>query len=406
MTCLTIRFFKSTKMPSSTTSSSFPLRPTTMEIDLDALVFNYRELKRRAGSAKVMAVVKANAYGHGIVECAAVLERECQADYFGVALVEEGVKLRQAGIRAPILIFGGILSDQVGVYLEHDLDLTASSVDKLLLIESVAKAHGKRARIHVKIDTGMGRIGVRPSSAKKVFEAACAAQHCQLVGVFTHFATSDEPDLSFTREQLQRFNACLRFFPETGREFPLRHAANSGALFQVPGSALDMVRCGVSLFGVSPSEHLDGVVSKALRPVMKVLSRVVYFKVVQTGESVSYGRTWTAECDTRVVTIPVGYGDGYTRALSNRAQVLIRGRRFPIIGRVCMDQIMVNIGKGEAFNGDEVVLVGEQGKERITIEELAFLAGTISYEVLTALNLRIPRRYLQKGVVVSEDHIG
>jgi len=374
-----------------------------MEIDLDALVENYKQLRRLAGRAKVMAVLKANAYGHGLIECAQVLDRECQVDYLGVAIVEEGVRLREAGVQAPILVFGGVLNDQVGIYLKHNLDLTASSVDKLALIESVAKDEGARARIHIKIDTGMGRLGVRPSSARNVFEAAIAAQHCEVVGAFTHFATADEEDLSFARTQLDRFIKCLRFFPEHNRSSPECHAANSGALLQLPESHLDMVRCGITLFGVSPSENLRPLVARLLKPVMKVSSRVVYFKVVQAGESVSYGRSWTAQHNTRVVTIPLGYGDGYMRGLSNRAEVLIHGKRYPVIGKVCMDQIMVDIGEGTAYNGDEVVLIGEQGNERISIEELATHADTIPYEILTALNQRIPRRYVRgSGVVAAE----
>jgi alanine racemase len=385
--------------------SDLPLRPTVMEIDLDALIHNYKTLKARAGAAKLMAVLKANAYGHGLIECARSLERECGADYFGVALVEEGIKLRRAGISAPILIFGGLFNDQVGVYLDHDLELTASSVEKLKLIDAVAGAKGKRAKVHVKIDTGMGRIGIRPASAHKVFEAARECRNCDLVGVFTHFATSDERDLGFTRIQLERFNEALKFFPSNSLAMPLRHAANSGALLQFPDGMLEMVRCGLTLFGVSPSEHLQDVVRPSLKPVMRVTSKVVYFKVVLAGDSVSYGRTWTAHEDTRVITIPIGYGDGYPRALSSKGEVLVRGRRHRIVGRVCMDQVMVGIGDSEAFNGDEVVLVGTSGVERITIEELATHAGTIPYEILTGLNLRIPRRYLRNGDVVAVDHV-
>ncbi len=387
-----------------------PLRPTTMEIDLDALVFNYNALRQRAGKSKVMAVLKANAYGHGLIECARVLERECSADYFGVALVEEGMQLRKAGIKTPILIFGGIFNDQVQVYLDYDLDLTASSIDKLMLIEEVAKMRGMRARIHIKIDTGMGRIGVRPASAQKVFEAAMHAANCDLVGVFSHFATADESNLEFSKQQLSSFNDCIQFFTQQKRSMPIRHIANSGAILQLPESHLDMVRCGISLFGVSPSDHLTPTVKSLFKPVMKITSRVVYFKVVQPGESVSYGRTWTAKQNTRVVTIPIGYGDGYSRALSGDsdaigAEVIIRGKRYPIIGRVCMDQIMVDIGRDEAFNGAEVVLVGTQDSERITIEELAGHMRTIPYEVLTGLNLRIPRKYLRHNQIVARDQI-
>lgn len=381
------------------------LRPTSIEIDLDALCSNYQTLKARAATARVMAVLKANAYGHGLTQCAKALEEDCGADYFGVALVEEGVRLRRAGIKTPILVFGGLFTDQVGIYLDHGLDLTASSIDKLRLIDEVARTRNVRARVHLKIDTGMGRIGVRPESAPALFDAALRCTSTDIVGAFTHFATADEADLTFTHEQLERFLAAVQPYQSKASAPLCLHAANSGALLQLPETHLDMVRAGISLFGVAPSSYLEPLVQGILKPVMRVTSRVVFFKVVKAGASVSYGRTWIASEDTRVVTIPLGYGDGYPRALSNRAEVLIRGNRYPIVGRVCMDQIMVAIGQGESYNGDEVVLVGAQNQEHIRIEELAARAGTIPYEILTALNLRIPRRYVKNGCTAAHDEV-
>jgi alanine racemase len=338
-----------------------------------------------------MAVVKANAYGHGLLECAPVLAAE-GVDAFGVALVEEGVELRRAGISKPILVFGGILTDQIEVYIKSDLDLTASSVSKISYIDRVAAKLTRRARIHLKIDTGMGRIGVRPETAPELFAAAQDAKHCDVVGIFSHLATADESDHSYTELQTRRFGDTCALW--SGATAPVRHLANSAAVIAHPDTYFEMVRPGIGLFGVMPGPELQNTLQ--LRPVMKVSSRIVYFKVVRAGESVSYGRSWRASVDSRIVTVPIGYGDGYPRALSNKGAVLIRGKRYPIVGRVCMDQILVNIGNDEAYNGDEVVLVGQQGGERITLEEIADQVGTIPYEILTALNLRIPRLLLRR----------
>lgn len=375
-------------MTLNNTPDPISMRPTILDIDLDVLLENYEKIRRRVAPAKVMAVLKANAYGHGLIACARHLE-QAGADAFGVALLEEGIALRRAGIQTPILVFGGIVGGQIKHFLDYNLDLTASSISKLEAIEAEAKARGKRARAHLKIDTGMERIGVHHYSAAGLFRRAQSCEHCDVVGIFSHFATAAESDLSFAAEQLHRFNTVCQQWTLPG--MPVRHIANSGAILQLPGSYLDMVRAGICLYGVYPERPLAGRLE--LRPVMSLKSEVVYFKVVKAGSGISYGHTWRAETDTRVVTIPIGYGDGYPRALSNTGRVLIRGLSYPIVGRVCMDQIMVNIGLGEAYNGDEVVLIGQQGPSSITVEELAERAGMIPYELLTALNLRVPRRY-------------
>jgi alanine racemase len=337
-----------------------------------------------------MGVIKANAYGHGLIECAKALE-SAGIDYLGVALLEEGVLLRKAGIKTPVHVFGGILGDQIEDFLVNQLDLTASSGSKLEMISKVASKHKLKAHVHLKIDTGMGRIGVRPETAASLIDLATSLPAIKVVGIFSHFASADEEDLGFTIEQTQRFTPVVSYAKEKLGIDVTAHIANSAGLLQYPPATFDMVRTGLGLFGVSPAKHLEKKLS--LKPVMAVKSKVVFFKVVKAGESVSYGRTWTAKEDTRVVTVPIGYGDGYPRALSNKAQVLIRGKRYPIVGKICMDQLMVAIGKDEVFNGDEVTLVGRDQNEEISVTELADLSDSVAHEVLSGLNLRLPRKY-------------
>lgn len=370
---------------------SIVLRPTVIEVDLEALRHNVSCVRQRAGAARIMATVKANAYGHGLIRTARELLR-FGVDELGVAFLEEGIALRRAGITAPILVLGGIIGNQIAHFLEYDLQITASSVFKLGQIEETAAAMGKRAKVHVKIDTGMGRIGIRHENAWQLFDALQRTRHCELRGVFSHFASSHDPDHSFTRLQLERFLEVLEYFPRNGLDMPLRHIANSAAVLQHPDSILDMVRPGIMLYGVYPGPEVERTVD--IQPVLAMKSRVVYFKVVLAGASIGYDHTWTAQSNTRVVTLPVGYGDGYARSLSNRAQVLIHGKRYPIVGRISMDQCMVDIGQDSAFTGDEAVLIGGQGGDRISVEELAGFCDTIPYEILTMLSVRIPRQYV------------
>jgi alanine racemase len=367
------------------------IRPTRVEVDLGQLGRNLAAIRSHAGGARVMAVVKANAYGHGLVPVAREMVRG-GADSLGVALLEEAVLLREAGITAPILVFGGIAETQIPLFFRHDLTLTAPSVDKLRLIDDAAAAHGVRARVHLKIDTGMERLGIHYYSADKLLEASLNARHVQVEGIYSHFANSDIADLSHARLQLERFLEVLSFYERRSLPVPQRHIANSGGILQLPESHLDLVRPGILLYGVYPGPECARTV--AVRPALTWKSHVAYFKVVQPGHPVSYGSTWVTDHPVRMVTVPVGYGDGYFRALSNRAEVLIRGERHAVAGRVCMDQIMVNIGQGTAYYRDEVVLLGRQGGEEITADELAGWAGTIAYEVLTNINARVPRVYL------------
>lgn len=364
------------------------LRPTRAEVDHSAIADNYRAIAAHVGRP-VMPILKANAYGHGLVEVARTLER-LGAPQFGLAFVEEGIRLRQAGITTPVLVLGGVLGDQIPLYLEHDLQLTASSPDKLAAIDAAAGARGVRARVHLKFDTGMERIGVHWYSAHKLLDQVARARNVDVVGVFSHLAGSDDADPATTRLQRARFDEVVAGFAARGLPTPTRHLANSGAVLQHPDCWYDLVRPGILLYGVYPGPEVQRTI--AVRPALRWVSKVVFFKVVRKGDPVSYGSTWAPAVDTRLVTVPVGYGDGYFRALSNRARVSIGGVERPVVGRVCMDQLLVDLGPdGTAYNGDEVVLLGGA----LTVERLAEWAGTIPYEVLTNVNTRVPRIHLR-----------
>jgi alanine racemase len=366
------------------------LRPTYLEIDLDVLAANYRAIAAHVAPARVMPILKANAYGHGLVEVARKLEA-VGAPYVGVAYLEEGLRLRQHGVRLPVLVLGGIVGSQIPRFLEHDLTLTASSVDKLRAIDEQAAALGRPATVHLKIDTGMERIGVHWYSAEALLEASLKCRHARVEGIFTHFANADGRDLAHARLQLERFHEVLRFYERRSLPTPLRHAANSGATLQLPESYFDMVRPGVVFYGAAPSAEVPVTIS--VRQALRWVTHVVYFKVVKPGNPVSYGSAWAPAELTRVVTLPAGYGDGYMRAMSGKAEVIVHGKRYPVVGRICMDQMMVAIGGDSAYNGDEAVLLGTSGSATITIEELAAWAGTITHEVLTNINTRVPRVY-------------
>jgi alanine racemase len=366
------------------------LRPTYLEVDLDVLAANYRAIAAHVAPARVMPILKANAYGHGLVEVARKLEG-VGAPYVGVAYLEEGLRLRQHGVRLPVLVLGGIVGSQIPRFLEHDLTLTASSVDKLRAIDEQAAALGRPATVHLKIDTGMERIGVHWYSAEALLEASLKCRHARMEGIFTHFANADGRDLAHARLQLERFHEVLRFYERRSLPTPLRHAANSGATLQLPESYFDMVRPGVVFYGAAPSAEVPVTIS--VRQALRWVTRIVYFKVVKPGNPVSYGSAWTPAELTRVVTLPTGYGDGYMRAMSGKAEVIVHGKRYPVVGRICMDQMMVAIGGDSAYNGDEAVLLGTSGSATITIEELAAWAGTIAHEVLTNINTRVPRVY-------------
>lgn len=370
------------------------MRPTYVEVNLTRLAENLNAIRAKVSPAKVMPVVKANAYGHGLVPVARFLEAQ-GADALAVAILEEGVALRQAGIRLPVLVMGGIQPQQVRAYLEHDLILTAASLDNLSAIEASAREMGCIAQVHLKVDTGMGRLGVPYDQADAALEYLQGLRHVRLAGVFSHFANADAADLSHARQQVERFRAVLRYFERRGLPPPLAHMANSGAILQLPESYFDLVRPGILLYGVYPSPEVRRTVE--VRPALTWKTRPVQSKIQPPHHPVSYGSTWQSDHPVRLLTLPVGYGDGYFRALSNRGRVLVRGKRYAVVGRVCMDQMLVNLESDEAGVEDEVILLGEQGAETITADELAQQAGTIPYEILTNISARVPRLYVERA---------
>lgn len=368
------------------------VRPTLVKVDLARLADNYRAIRSHVAPSGVMPILKANAYGHGLLRVAQLME-SLGADYIGVAVLEEGILLRQNGIHMPILVLGGILGNQVPGFLKYDLTITASSVEKLSQVDQIAAQMGVKARVHLKIDTGMERIGVHDYNASAFLETALKCKSIHLEGIYSHFANADRPDLQNARLQLEKFLKVLSYFEKHSLPPPpLRHMANSPAILQLPEAYFDIVRPGILLYGVYPSPQVPHTVN--VRPALSWKSRVVYFKVILPGHPVGYGSTWQTDHMVRAVTVPVGYGDGYFRSMSQKAQVLLRGRKYPVVGRISMDQVVVNIEWDSAYNDDEVILIGESGDQAITCEDLAEWAGTIPYEILTNINTRVPRVYL------------
>ena len=366
------------------------IRPTHLVVDLNILRENYSKIKSHIGQTKIMPILKANAYGHGLVRVAQ-LYQELKADYLGVAFLEEGILLREQGINIPILVLGGIWGNQIPLFLKYNLTMTASSPDKLNQIDEIAAQLKVKAKVHLKIDTGMERIGVHYYNAEKFLESTLKYSNVIVEGVYSHFANSERADLSYTKLQYERFSEALNFFDKRSIEIPIRHISNSGAVLQMPEANMDMIRPGIMLFGVYPSTEVKRTIE--VKPALTWKSLVVFFKVIKPGHPVGYGSTWQTDHNIRAVTIPVGYGDGYLHNMAGKAEVLIGGKRYPVVGAVSMDQIVVNIENDSAYNGDEVILIGSDGKNTIKVEELAEWAGTIPYEILTNINTRVPRVY-------------
>ncbi|MBY0110185.1 MAG: alanine racemase [Candidatus Babeliaceae bacterium] len=369
-------------------------------IDFNALQHNFLIVKKFVGPKLVMPIIKANAYGHGLVECAQFYEQS-GADFLGVAFIEEAIQLRNGGITKRILVLGASISDQIPLFLNHTIDITVASIEKLQEIDACARQHGKKARVHLKIDTGLGRIGVRAANAEKFFIETLRSKFIEIVGVFSHFATADKQDSSFMHEQYEKFHEASLFFEKNSLKMPIRHMANSGAIMQFPESHLDMVRPGIMLYGIYPQSWMRSLCQ--LKPVLSLYARVVYFKVLLKNSGISYDLTWKADSNTRIITLPIGYGDGYPRALSNKGHVLLNGFKHPIVGNICMDQMMVNIGSAQAYNGDQVVLIGKSGNQEITINDLADSSGGSPYEILVSLNGRIPRYYVYPDNLKSQN---
>jgi alanine racemase len=390
------------------------IRPVTntpliwAEIDLNAVAANTCELRRvTRPEARLLVAVKANAYGHGLVEVARQA-LQSGADTLGVARMPEALALRDAGIDAPVLVFGYTPPSDAEALLRHDLIQTVYALETARAYSERIGKSGGRLKVHLKVDTGMGRLGILPDTRRYVEPGMTVSDHAirevlaiaglnelKLEGIFTHFASSDSADKSFAEQQFDRFLAFLDQLKRSGFEFELRHAANSGAIIDMPHTHLDMVRAGVSLYGLYPSDEVDK--SRIdLTPVMTLKARIVHLKKVPAGFPVSYGMTHTTQAPTTIATVPVGYADGFNRRLSNRGYVLVRGEKAPIVGRVCMDLTMIDVGHipGVALE-DEVVILGRQANAAISADELAGLLDTINYEITSAIAARVPRVFLK-----------
>ncbi len=368
--------------------------PVVVATRLDHIRANLAAIRDRVGARKVLAAVKADAYGHGAIQVSRMIELTGVADWLGVANVNEGVELRVAGIRMPILKLSVARGDEVAVAVAAGLALCV--VDQASVAEAAVAAGGQgvTVEVHLKVDTGMRRIGCTPKEAPELAKLIDAVPGLRLGGLMSHLPISDSPaGNEFTRAQIELFRDTVeRVVAERG-PVPLVHLANSGGVLAHPDSWFDMVRPGVMIYGAYPDPQVAQTVQ--LRPGLEWRSRVTFVKQVSAGETVSYGRTWTAPADTWLATVPVGYGDGYSRLLSNRGRMLIDGVSYPIVGRVCMDQTMIDLGpQTEVSVGDEVVLVGSSGEEEITTAEVAGLMGTIPYEVTCLINRRVARAFV------------
>ncbi|MDZ7290483.1 MAG: alanine racemase [candidate division KSB1 bacterium] len=371
------------------------LRPTVAKINLSAIETNIRRICQRVHPAEVMAVVKADAYGHGAIPVARTA-LSAGATKLGVALLQEGLELRRAHIAAPILVFGGFFESQIDSFIAHNLQFTLYDLPLAQMVSRRAQALGCLAQAHVKIDTGMGRVGLLPQEAIEVILALAKLPNLELVGLCTHFASSDSRDKSYAHQQLQRFQSVVQQLASYDIHFKYLHAANSGAILDLPQSYFTLVRPGVMMYGYYPSDETSE--SIPLEPAMSLRTQILFVRRVPAGTFISYGQTFQTPQATTIATLPIGYADGISRKLSNNFEVLVRGRRCPLVGRVCMDQIMIDLGDMKSVHaGEEVVLLGKQGDEEISIYEWCRKLETIPYEVTCGISRRVPRIYIQAG---------
>ncbi|WP_410771798.1 alanine racemase [Fontibacillus sp. BL9] len=378
-------------------------RPTRALIDLDALYSNYAELRQGLpADMKLLACVKANAYGHGAVTVAKELERY-GADYLSVAFLDEALELRHAGIKLPILVLGYTPPHGVRAAWEHDITLNVFSQDVLEYIGDLdPSAFSHRLKVHIKIDSGMGRLGLLPGEEAVAFvRTAQQIPHLEVEGLFTHYATADEEDKSYTLEQYRRFQDVVDALREDGFHIPIIHTGNSAIAIDLPELSCRMVRIGIALYGLYPSDEVERDRIK-LSPILTLKTELVRVKTMPPHSAISYGAKYVTDREERIGTLPIGYADGYSRMLGGKAQVLIRGRRVPVVGTICMDQCMVSLQPladmaEEIQAGEEVVLIGQQSGGQITADELASALGTIHYELVCMLAHRVPRVYVSSG---------
>lgn len=368
-------------------------RPTRVEIDLGKIEHNTRQIRAYADRKKMglIGVVKADAYGHGASMAAKAIIRG-GAGMLAVALIEEGISLRKEGIDAPILVMGAISPGSTDAYMKYNLTATINDFSDALLFEKELRQSVGRVKVHIKVDTGMGRLGILPKNAVRLADMVSSHSFFQLEGVYSHLATADDANTAVAENQVRVFNDVLRWLDEACSLPRYRHIVNSAGLIGIDSGLTNMARVGLLLYGLYPAPHLHGKVNVV--PALVFKSHVASLKRVPAGASVGYGHTYTALDETSLVTVPVGYADGFKRGLSSKADVLIRGKRYTVAGRICMDQTIVDVGHDKVATNDEVVLLGTQGEETITPDEWAQHLGTINYEIIPSISNRVPRVYV------------
>lgn len=378
-------------------------RPLWIEVNLDALAHNIAEVRRVTGDdVLVTAVVKANAYGHGAIQVAPVFLAN-GADRLAVATLEEAIELRLAGIQVPILILGPSEPSRAQALVKWELDQTVFSLEAAEALSQAAQDQGSVARVHIAVDTGMGRIGFLPTEESlDEIEALLKLPGIQFEGLFSHFSTADEADKTYSQEQIRRYKFFQEGLAARGLVPHVAHMANSAAITDLPEIHMDMVRAGIILYGLYPSHEVEEA-KLDLQPTLALKCRITHLKTLADGEYIGYGRKYQTKGPRRIATCPMGYADGYTRLLSNKAEVLVHGHRAPVVGNICMDQCMIDVTDlpDDLAVGDEVVLIGQQDEETISPEELANILGTISYEIICMLSRRIPRTYFKDGALVG-----
>jgi alanine racemase len=368
-------------------------RPTRVEIYLDAIAHNIREVRKIVGGrTKIMAVVKDDGYGHGAIEVARVAQQQ-GVEYLAVAIPEEGVELRQAGISLPILVLSQILPQNARIICKYDLSQTVCTVELARALSAEAQKFGKMTNVHIKVDTGMRRIGVLPEEVVSFIREISKLGGISIEGIFTHLSEAGGKSRVFTDLQITKFNKVIIDLEQSGIRIPCRHVANSAGILNFPSSYFDLVRPGIMLYGLYPSKEISILAN--LKPAMSFKTAIVYLKTVPSGTSIGYDRTFTTHRESIIATLPVGYGDGYSYLLSNKGEVLVRGKRAPIVGKVCMDMTMIDVSNIPGVQiGDEAVLFGRKGCEKLPVDEVAFNTDVINYVVVCNISKRVPRIYM------------
>ncbi len=373
---------------------------TWAEINLDALRYNFNQVKSKT-TAPIMAIIKADAYGHGVGMVADTLLKEGAA-WFGVATADEAIELRNLGYTLPILILGVIFPEEYHSILERDISFALSSYEDALNVQTAAKEIGKKALLHIKLDTGMGRIGfaVNEKSAEEILKIS-EMDFVEIQGIFSHMSKADEKDKTYANGQFEKFNKMCRILEEKGVALPIKHIANSASIATLPHTHMDMVRSGIVNYGLKPSEDV-GEEHISLKPVMTLKSRITHIKTVEDDLPISYGGTYVAKKGSRIATVAIGYADGLSRVLSGKVHFLVKGHYVPVVGNICMDQCMIDITDFDDINTqDEVIIFGSDGNNTISVDSVALLLGTINYEVVCSVARRVPRAYIQNNRVIA-----